>query len=155
MWSLIEASLLAIARDGLDDGPAKFRRTVAAIFHQIGEQVAEAGHVGDVADDAAVALGADQTSMVKHLQMRRHRVLHRAKSMRSRRRARRRPGPNEQPEDLEPGVLTEGGERCEGRLLVQYPKSKNRQIYLRAGRNSLMTSFGGLGLEAAALQTER
>jgi hypothetical protein len=68
-------SLSAAAGDGIDHWTAEFRRSVAAVLHEEGEQITESSHVGRVSDAAALALGADEPSLQKHFQMCRRGVL--------------------------------------------------------------------------------
>src|SRR5690554_1534870 len=55
------------AGDGIENRLAKFRRSVAAILHKEGEQITEARHVREVADDAPFPLGPNQAGVRQYL----------------------------------------------------------------------------------------
>ena len=125
----------AIALDAVvglsNDNPL---RQVAAVLHQIGEQVAKAGHVRDIADDAPVALGTDEPGMIEYPEMGRHGVLNGVQpcgdlagghAFRS--------GADKQPEDLQACGLAEGGESRKCFLFVHIHQSGFVDVYVCSG----------------------
>src|SRR5690606_25921072 len=109
----------APARHRFDHRPAQFRCAVAAVLHQIGKQVAEAGHVRHVADDPAVTLRPDQAGLREHREMRRHRVLTRAQPLGDfPGRHALVPGLHKQPENIETRLLAESRQSSEREFFI-------------------------------------